>query len=156
MAKQQQLEICKVVQEGFGQSMHSNAMASHKGRDSTYSKISQGFFWYSVYKDAEPYIKSSECCQEQSDLKLKTNSKRHSIPVSSKVTKQVGVDLCGLPLGCPKLVDIAIVCIDYFSKWSAAKPTTEKIGPTIAQFLYQMMCRHMMALRSKSMTRAES
>ena len=40
MAKQQQLEICKVVQEGFGQSMHSNAMASHKGRDSTYSKIS--------------------------------------------------------------------------------------------------------------------
>ena len=54
--------------------------------------------------------------------------------------KQVGVDLCGL-----SEVDgyrYLIVCIDYFSQWSEAKPTTNKTAPTIAQFLYEMMCRH--------------
>ena len=51
-------------------------------------------------------------------LKLKTDSKLHSIPVPSNVMKKVGVRLCVLPE-----VDgycYFIVCIDYFSKWSDA------------------------------------
>ena len=72
MAKQQQLEIIKDV----CQSTHSKAMACHKGRDSTYSKIYEHLFCYSIYKYAESYIKSCENCQKQ-DLKLKTNSKLH-------------------------------------------------------------------------------
>ena len=54
--------------------------------------------------------------------------------------KQVGVDICNLPE-----VDgyrHVIVLIDYFSKWSEAKPTKDKSAPTIAQFLYEVMCRH--------------
>ena len=35
-----------------------------------------------------------------------------------------------------------IVLIDYFSKWSEAKPTKDKSAPTVAQFLYEVMCRH--------------
>ena len=38
-----------------------------KGRDSTYSKISERFFWYSIYKDVEINIKSCENCQQQCD-----------------------------------------------------------------------------------------
>ena len=64
MAKQQQLEIIKDIYEGVGQSKHSKAMASHKGRDSIYSKISRRFFRYSVYKYVEFYIKSCETCQK--------------------------------------------------------------------------------------------
>ena len=44
MTKQQELEIIKDVHEGVGHSAHSAAMASHKGKDSTCSKISQRFF----------------------------------------------------------------------------------------------------------------
>ena len=64
----------------------------------------------------------------------------HSIPVPSNVMKKVGVRLCVLPE-----VDgycYFIVCIDYFSKWSDAKPIANKTAPTIVQFLYEMMCRH--------------
>ena len=43
MAKQKQLEIIKDIHEGVGQSSHSKALNSHKGRDSTYSKISKSF-----------------------------------------------------------------------------------------------------------------
>ena len=47
--------------------------------------------------------------------------------------KQVGVDIYNLP-------DVdgyrhGIILIDYFAKWSEAKPTKDKSAPTIAQFL---------------------
>ena len=35
-----------------------------------------------------------------------------------------------------------VVCIDYFTKWSEAKPVRDKTAPTIAQFLYEIICRH--------------
>ena len=68
--------------------------------------------------------------RKQGDLKLKANSKLHGIAVPSNVVKQVDVDLCGL-----LEVDgyrYLIVCIDYFSKRSEAKPITDKTAPTIA------------------------
>ena len=54
--------------------------------------------------------------------------------------QQVGVDLCNLPEvnGCKHL----IVLIDYFSKWSEVKPVKDKSAPTVARFLYEVMCRH--------------
>ena len=79
MAKQQQLEIVKDVHEDDVQGTFSKAMASHKGRDSTYSKISERFCWYSIYKDDESFLKSCENCQKQVDLKLKMNIKLHNI-----------------------------------------------------------------------------
>ena len=68
-------------------------MVPHKGRHSFYTKVSEPFFWYSIYGDVESYIKSCENCQKQGDLKLKINIKLHTIPVPSNVIKQVGVDL---------------------------------------------------------------
>ena len=44
MANQQLLKRIKVVHKGVSQGTHSKAMASHKDRDSTYSKISERFF----------------------------------------------------------------------------------------------------------------
>ena len=53
--------------------------------------------------------------------------------------KQVGVDICNLPE-----IDgyrHVIVLIDYFPKWPEAKPTKDKSVPTVAQFLYGVICR---------------
>ena len=53
--------------------------------------------------------------------------------------KQIVVDICSLP----KVDEFehVIVCIDYFSKWLEAKPTRDKSAPTIAQFLYELICK---------------
>ena len=54
--------------------------------------------------------------------------------------KQIGIDLCTLPEvdGFKHL----IVCIDHFSKWSEAKSVKDKSAPTVAKFLYEIICRH--------------
>ena len=61
----------------------------------------------------------------------------HSILVSSSVMKLVGDDLGGL-----RNFRYFIGCITYSSKWSEAKPMTDKAAPNTAHFFYEMMCRH--------------
>ena len=114
-------------------------MASHKGKNSTYEKVAQRFFWNSIANDVNDFIRSCNQCQKEGDLKSpKTELKSISIPAS--VMKQVGVDICNLPeVNGYRHV---IVLIDYFSKWSEAKPTKDKSAPTVAQFFYEVMCRH--------------
>ena len=54
--------------------------------------------------------------------------------------KQIGIDICNLPEveGYKHLV----VCIDYFSKWSEAKPLKDKLAESVSIFLYEIICRH--------------
>ena len=84
-------------------------------------------------------LRVANSAKKQGDLKS-PKVELKSIPVPSSVMKQVGVDICNLPeVNGYRHV---IVLIDYFSKWSEAKPTKDKSAPTIAQFLYEVMCRH--------------
>ena len=85
-------------------------------------------------------------------LNLRSKKKKHlsmpkkvkeelkNIAVPSEVMKQIGVDICCLP--SVDEFEYLIVCIDYFSKWSEAKPIHDKSAPTVAQFLYEPICRH--------------
>ena len=73
--------------------------------------------------------------QKRGSLTLKIKTELHSTPVPTAVMNQIGVDICNLPEvnGYCCLV----VCIDYFSKWSEAKPLKYKKTMTNSQFLYE-------------------
>ena len=77
---------------------------------------------------------------KDSSLLPNVKTEMHSVPVSPHVVKLVGLDLCSLPEtdGYCHL----IVCIDYFTKGSEAKPVRDKTVLTVAMFLYEPMCRH--------------
>ena len=77
---------------------------------------------------------------EDSSLLPNVKTEMHSVPVSPHVMKLVGLDLCSLPEtdGYCHL----IVCIDYFTKGSEAKPVRDKTALTVAMFLYELMCCH--------------
>ena len=70
--------------------------------------------------------------------KVKEELKNTAIP--PEVMKQIGVDICCIP--SMDEFEYLIVCIDYFSKWSEAKPIHDKSAPTVAQFLYELICRY--------------
>ena len=115
-------------------------MASHHGRSCAYDNVAVRLFWYSIYKDVADFIKSCERCQKQGDLTLKVKNELHNVPVSSMVMMQIGVDLCNFP----EIDEYRhlVVCIDYFSKWSKAKPIKDKNAPIVAHFLCEQICRH--------------
>ena len=53
---------------------------------------------------------------------------------------QTGVNIRSLPE-----VDrycCLVVCIDYFNKWSEAKPVKDKKATTVSKFLYELIFRH--------------
>ena len=117
------------VHEGIGDNSMAKALAAHRGRESTYQKISERFFWHGMIEDIKEYIKICKSCQQQGKIFRKISPKLKSIPVANEVMKKIGIELCSLPEvdGFKHL----IVCIDYFSKWSEAKAVKDKSAPTV-------------------------
>lgn len=102
------------VHEGLNEAVESIALSGHRGRDSTYQKVSQRFYWHGMVDDVKSYIKTCQKCQQHGKLIKKISPELQSIPIEANVMQQVGVDLCNLPEvnGYKHL----IVLIDYFSK----------------------------------------
>ena len=86
------------------------------------------------------YIKGCDHCQKHLSMLKKFKEELKNIAVLSEAMKQIGVDICCLP--SVDEFEYLIVCIDYFSKWSEAKPIHDKSAPTVAQFLYELICMH--------------
>ena len=62
----------------------------------------------------------------------KVLSELHIIPIKTDIMQNIGIDTCSFPEadGFKHL----IAFIDYFSKWSEAKPIKDKSASTITQF----------------------
>ena len=105
-----------------------------------YQKVSAKFYWHGMVDDVKNYIKTFQKYQQQGKIFKGISPELRSIPINAKVMQQVDFDLCNLPEvnGYKHL----IVLIEYFSKWSEAKPVKDKSAPTVARFLYEVMCRH--------------
>ena len=93
-----------------------------------------------MYEEITEFVRVCEQCQKQGKMKKLISPNLQSIPVPPEVMKQIGIDICNLPEvdGFKHLV----VCIDYFSKWSEAKPLKDKLATSVATFLYEIICRH--------------
>ena len=128
------------VHEGISDSPEAVALSGHRGRESTYQKISERFYWHGMVDDVKNYAKTCQKCQHQGKFLKKISPDLQSIPIESEMMKQVGVDLCNLP-EVDRFKHL-IVLIDYFSKWSEVKPVKDKSAPTVAAFLYDVMWRH--------------
>ena len=65
----------------------ARAMAAHRGRDSTYQKISERFFWHGMTEAIKEYIKICKSYQQQGKIFKKISPELKSIPVPSEVMK---------------------------------------------------------------------
>ena len=138
--KQRRIDIIDDVHQGLGNNVKAVAMSSHLGRTSTYQKVSSRFYWYTIVNNVADYIKGSDHCQKHLSMLKMFKEELKNIAVPSEAMKQIGVDICCLP--SVDEFEYLIVCIDYFSKWSEAKPIHDKSAPTVAQFLYELICMH--------------
>ena len=90
------MEIIRDAHSGIGNFKHSKVMVSHRGKNSTYEKIAETFFWYNISNDINEFVKKCEQCQKQGDLKSpKADFKLVLIP--STIMKQLEVIICNIP-----------------------------------------------------------
>ena len=81
------------VHEVIGDNSVVKALAAHRGRESTYQKISERFFWHVMIEDIKEYIKTCKSCQQQEKIFKKISSELKSISVPNEVMKQIVIDL---------------------------------------------------------------
>ena len=62
----------------------------HLGRDKTYHKIAECFYWKLLWNDVKEYVRTCEVCQRTNDAKfVKEAASLHPVPVKPKVWRQV-------------------------------------------------------------------
>ena len=65
-------------------------VGGHLGRDKTYGKISERFYWETLWTDVKNYIRYCEICQQTNDIKFqKSVASLHPIPIKPQVWNQV-------------------------------------------------------------------
>ena len=65
-------------------------VGGHLGRDKTYDKIFERFYWKNLWNDVKEYIRTCTVCQTTNDAKFaKQSASLHPIPVKPEVWRQV-------------------------------------------------------------------
>ncbi|CAG2194967.1 unnamed protein product [Mytilus edulis] len=140
---------------------------SHLGRDKTYHKVKERYFWNTITKDVGDYLKCCEECQ-RNNKKTKTSvSEMTPVPVPERVWEKIGIDLIGPFLNSKKKTIISqwlsggvpnnlmkkiehrpsrffryvLTCVDYTSKWPEAFPIYSKSTAEVGSKLYSTICR---------------
>eukprot|EP00731_Ephydatia_muelleri_P022731 Em0015g314a len=70
-------------------SCHSSKESGHLGRDKTREKVSSRFFWKTLMKDVDEFVKTCDVCQSTNGAKfMKTAVPLHPIPIQPSVWHQ--------------------------------------------------------------------
>jgi len=128
LPKQHYQTVCKLA--------HSIPIARHLGCEKTISRITQQFYWPTVYKDVTEYCQRCLECQRISE----GNQLKGSL-VSLPVMKEPGMDIVGpFPRSRRGNQYIVVVC-DYATRYPEAIPLCSIDAWTIADHLRQLFSR---------------
>ena len=94
---QRQREIIHNVYQGLDDNAKAVALSSLLGRTSTYQKITNSFYLYTILRDVAEHIKSCAKCQRHLAMVNNVKQELTNIPVPLNVMKQISVDPCSLP-----------------------------------------------------------
>lgn len=118
---------CVTIDQGLYvmREIHEGVYGNHSGKRSLLHKIVwQGYYWPSMAKDAEQYVRRCDACQRFSPLIHQPVEELNSV-LSPWPFAKWGIDLIGLlPLGKYR-IKLAVIAINYYTKWVEAEPLSE-------------------------------
>jgi hypothetical protein len=128
------LELLKEIHSGFcGAHIGTRALAD--------KAIKQGFYWPTINIDAKKLVRECEACQKTANQQNLPSMTVHLIRPSWPLQRW-GMDLIGPLPTTQGNCKIAVVVVDYFTKWVEAKAFANITATTIQKFFWQnIVCR---------------
>ena len=123
-------------QEEIMISLHDET--GHRGREGTYRRIADRYWWTHMYEEVRNYVKSCERCQLRDPSR--EEEALHPTWVSF-LWEKVAVDVVHMPMDHGK--NFLVVARDDLSGWVEAEPLTSADSEKVANFLWKdVICRH--------------
>nr|GEY70437.1 reverse transcriptase domain-containing protein [Tanacetum cinerariifolium] len=119
---------------------HNGPTWGHHGPNYTAKKVfDSGFYWLTIYRDAQDLVKTCDVCQRQGKISQQDEMPQNSIKVC-KIFDVWGIDFMGLfsSLRGNKYI---LVAVDYLSKWVEAKAIPTNDARVVCKFLKDHFAR---------------
>jgi hypothetical protein len=118
------------------QSLHDES--GHRGREGTYHKIAQRYWWEGLYQHVGNYVKTCVECQ----LRKPTKQEEELHPTwTSTLWEKVAMDVFHMPPNLGK--NYVIMAREDLSGWPEARALAKNDSASVAKFLYEdVICRH--------------
>ncbi|GJX72272.1 reverse transcriptase domain-containing protein [Tanacetum coccineum] len=119
---------------------HSRPTGGHHSASVTVKKVYEsGFYWPSVFKDANEYIRRCDACQRSENISSSNEMPQNNIQVC-EVFDVWGLDFMG-PFPQSRGNKYILVAVDYVSKWVEAQELPTNDARVVVKFLRQLFSR---------------
>ena len=125
---ERKLEILKQLHDESG----------HRGREGTYRRIADRYWWEQLHDDVKGYVRSCEECQKRDPTRLE--EALHPTWVTF-MWQKVGLDVVHMPACRGK--HYIVMARDDFSGWVEGRALGKATAQNVARFLWEdVICRH--------------
>ena len=123
--------------------VHEGIYGNHLGAQSLVHKlIRAGYYWPTMLKDAQVYVKTCDKCQRFSNL-IRQPSEELTLMTASWPFAQWGLDIMGPFPMVVRQLKFLVVGIDYFTKWVEAEALATIAEKNIRSFVWRnIICRY--------------
>nr|GEW62861.1 reverse transcriptase domain-containing protein [Tanacetum cinerariifolium] len=113
---------------------HYGPTEGHHGQNYTAKKVfDSGFYWPTIYCDAQDLVKTCDVCQRQGKISQRDEIPQNSIQVC-EIFYVWGIDILG-PFPSSRGSKYILVVVDYLSKWVEAKALPINDARVVCKFL---------------------
>ncbi|GJS52349.1 reverse transcriptase domain-containing protein [Tanacetum coccineum] len=119
---------------------HSGPTGGHHSANVTAKKVYEsGFYWPSVFKDANEYVRRCDACQRSGNISSRNEMPQNNIQVC-EVFDVWGLDFMG-PFPQSRGNKYILVVVDYVSKWVKAQALPTNDARVVVKFLRSLFAR---------------
>nr|GEW09107.1 reverse transcriptase domain-containing protein [Tanacetum cinerariifolium] len=119
---------------------HSGLTGGHHGPNYTAKRVfDSGFYWPTIYRDAQHFVKNCDVCQRQGKITQKDEMPQNLIHVC-EIFNVWGIDFMR-PFSSSRGNKYILVVVDYLSKWVKAKALLINDVRVVCKFLKNLFAR---------------
>ncbi|GJW22699.1 reverse transcriptase domain-containing protein [Tanacetum coccineum] len=122
------------------QACHNGPTGGHHGPNYTAKKVfDSGFFWPTIYRDAQDFVTHCDSCQRQGKISQRDEMPQNPVQIC-EIFDVWGIDFMG-PFPSSRGNRYILVVVDYVSKWVEAKALPTNDARVVVKFLKQLFSR---------------